>query len=388
MKLPCDYEKRILLAVGGMSPQILTETLYALAVDNPEPFIPTEVHLISTVSGAKKAALELLHSKTGKFHQLCRDYGLENICFNAESIIVISDENGTLLDDIKTPAQNQAAADFITRVVSRLTHDENTALHVSIAGGRKTMGYYLGYALSLYGRPQDRLSHVLVTERYENLRDFFYPTPDSLVIYDRDNQALDAHEAKVMLAQIPFVRLRRGIPQELLNGQTSFNDSIRFAQRLEAEPRLLIDLNKKRLFAYELEIDLTEINFAFYLWMIEETVTKAGVILRHKKPSLDYGDSFLSLYKSLFTEMKDLIQKTEDSFNNSKGMKATWLSERRTAVNNAFEKALGETAAQAFMVQTQGFEDELRFRQLNYRLVLKPEQIVSRLLDTSSYKLT
>lgn len=37
------------------------------------------------------------------------------------------------------------------------------------------MGYYLGYALSLYGRAQDRLSHVLVTERYESLRDFFIP---------------------------------------------------------------------------------------------------------------------------------------------------------------------------------------------------------------------
>lgn len=378
MKPPCDYEKRILLAVSGMSPQILTETLYALAVANPEPFIPTEIHLISTVSGAKKATLELLHSKTGKFHQLCRDYGLENIRFSAESIYVISDENGVLLDDIKTPAQNEAAADFITSVLSRLTHDENAALHVSIAGGRKTMGYYLGYALSLYGRAQDRLSHVLVTERYENLRDFFYPTPDSLVIYDRDNNVLDAREAEVMLAQIPFVRLRRGIPRELLDGKARFNDSVRFAQRLEAEPRLVIDLTKKRLFAYEVEIDLTEINFAFYLWMVEETVKKGGVIFRLKKPSLEYGDNFLKLYKSWFTEMKDLIQKTEDSFDNSKGMKATWLSERRTAVNTAFEKALGETAAQAFMVQTQGFEDELRFRQLNYRLVLKPEQVVSR----------
>jgi CRISPR-associated protein (TIGR02584 family) len=378
MKSPCDYEKRILLAVSGMSPQILTETLYALAVANSEPFIPTEIHLISTANGAKKANLELLHPKTGKFHQLCRDYGLENIHFTAESIIVISDENGVLLDDIKTPAQNEAAADFITRVVSRLTYNENTALHVSIAGGRKTMGYYLGYALSLYGRAQDRLSHILVTERYENLHDFFYPTPDSLVIYDRDNQALDAQEAEVMLAQIPFVRLRRGIPRELLDGQSSFNDSIRFAQRLEAEPRLIIEFATNRLFAYDLEIELTEINFAFYLWMLDETVTKAGVILRPKKPSLDYSDRFLTLYKALFSEMKDLIQKTEDSFNKSAGMKATWLSERITAVNSAFEKALGETAAQAFMVKTQGFEYELRFRQLNYRVLLTPEQIESR----------
>ena len=30
------------------------------------------------------------------------------------------------------------------------------------------MGFYLGYALSLYGRTQDRLSHVLVSSPYES----------------------------------------------------------------------------------------------------------------------------------------------------------------------------------------------------------------------------
>jgi CRISPR-associated protein (TIGR02584 family) len=28
-------------------------------------------------------------------------------------------------------------------------------------GERKTMGFYVGYALSLFGRAQDRLSHVI-----------------------------------------------------------------------------------------------------------------------------------------------------------------------------------------------------------------------------------
>ena len=185
MQQPHQYSKKILLAVSGMSPQIVTETVYALAHQQP-PFIPDEIHLISTTSGAKKANLELLHPKTGKFHQLCRDYNLPAIQFNADSIVVITDKDSNPLDDIKTPTQNEAAADFITNVVSRLTRDNDAAVHVSIAGGRKTMGYYLGYALSLYGRAQDRLSHVLVTERYESLRDFFYPTSNSEVIYDRE----------------------------------------------------------------------------------------------------------------------------------------------------------------------------------------------------------
>ncbi len=115
---------------------------------------------------------------------------MQGIEFSAEHIYVITDKHGVLLDDIKTPAENEAAADFITQKVNGLTRDNDCALHVSIAGGHKTIGYYLGYALSLYSRAQDRLSHVLVTDRYEGLREFFYSPPESHVIYDRDKNPL------------------------------------------------------------------------------------------------------------------------------------------------------------------------------------------------------
>jgi len=231
MSAPHSYSKRILLAVSGMSPQIVTETLYALTVaEKDQPFIPTEIHLISTTTGKNRAVLELLHPQTGKFHQLCQDYGLKGIQFCAEQIYVIPDKHGVLLDDIKTPEENEAAADFITQKVNELTRDTDSALHVSIAGGCKTMGYYLGYALSLFGRAQDRLSHVLVTANYEGLPAYFYPTPDSHLIYDRDKNPLDTKIAEVILACIPFVRLRTGLPNFLLEGSASFNDSIRFAR--------------------------------------------------------------------------------------------------------------------------------------------------------------
>ena len=38
--------KKILLLVSGMSPQIITETLYAL-ITQPQPWVPDEVHLIT-----------------------------------------------------------------------------------------------------------------------------------------------------------------------------------------------------------------------------------------------------------------------------------------------------------------------------------------------------
>ena len=36
-----SYPRRILLCVTGLTPQILTETLYALAVQRQPPFVPT-----------------------------------------------------------------------------------------------------------------------------------------------------------------------------------------------------------------------------------------------------------------------------------------------------------------------------------------------------------
>lgn len=371
MKPSHQYPRRILLAVSGMSPQILTETLYALAFPkNGEPFVPTEVHLITTQEGARRAKLELLHQDTGQFYNLCRDYQLQNISFPESHIYVITDASGALLDDIKTPEHNEAAADFITEKMSRFTRDDNAAIHVSIAGGRKTMGYYLGYALSLFGRPQDRLSHVLVSEKYENHRDFYYPTKESHVIRDRDDNPLDTKLAEVMLAEIPFVRLRGGIPPEhLLSGRAGFSESINLARSLETGPLLKIDRRKHCFYANGYRVDLTGINFTFYYWMIRQTVEFGERINRPRadKPNKDYSRSFLAFYRDCINELDD-IDKTEKVLAN--GMTPKWLSERMSAIKKAFEKAIGEQAAEYFAIESQGTNYKR-----SYSVPLKMEQI-------------
>jgi CRISPR-associated protein (TIGR02584 family) len=371
MKLPHHYPKRILLAVSGMSPQILTETLYAIAVaEKSASFVPTEIHLITTLEGARRAKLELLHEETGKFRQLCQDYQLKNIQFSEVNIYVITNKTGVLLDDIKTPEDNEVAADFITDMMSRLTRDEDAALHVSIAGGRKTMGYYLGYALSLYGRAQDRLSHVLVTEKYESLRDFFYPTPESHVIYDRDHNPLDTKQAEVMLAEIPFVRLRGGIPEHLLTGKAGFSESIKFARSFEVEPLLEVNLSECCFYANDIKVSMTNINFAFYCWMIKLTVEQGLPVYRPVEPDKDYADSFLAVCQDCIKEVSD-IDKTVNAFSRAKGMDQSWISDRITAIKKAFEKAIGQHAAQFYSIKSEGLNNK-RF----YSVPLSIEQIV------------
>ena len=108
------YPRRVLLAVTGLSPQIVTETLYALAVERC--WIPTEVRVITTLQGAEEARLRLLSDDPGWFHRLREDYQLPEIAFDTDNIHVIKRPNGEPLRDILTDADNVALADFITEL--------------------------------------------------------------------------------------------------------------------------------------------------------------------------------------------------------------------------------------------------------------------------------
>ena len=140
MKPPQDHSRRLLVAVTGLSPQIVTETLYALAVEQEPPFLPTEIRLITTEEGAQRAELDLLHPQTGWFHRLRADYDLPPIAFGPDQIHVLEDAGGRPLSDIRSPDDNTCAADAITDLMCALTGDEDSALRVSITpkGARRS----------------------------------------------------------------------------------------------------------------------------------------------------------------------------------------------------------------------------------------------------------
>src|SRR5579871_3518709 len=147
LRAPEAYPRRVLLAVTGLTPQVVTETLYALAVARDRAFVPTEILLITTLKGEVNARLSLLSEDPGWFHRLRREFALPEIAFDETRIRVIAGAAGRALEDIATDEDNIAVADFITEQVRAITADPEASLHVSIAGGRKTMGFYLGYAL-------------------------------------------------------------------------------------------------------------------------------------------------------------------------------------------------------------------------------------------------
>jgi CRISPR-associated protein (TIGR02584 family) len=82
---PVRFPRRVLLAVTGLSPQVVTETRYALTRGR-EPFVPSEIHLVATVEGAERARLFPLSEQPGGFLRFCRDYGLPAIDFDSGNI--------------------------------------------------------------------------------------------------------------------------------------------------------------------------------------------------------------------------------------------------------------------------------------------------------------
>lgn len=264
---PASYPKRLLVLVAGLTPQIVTESLYALA-RQAEPFVPTHIHLITTQPGAERASMLLLKSPTAYFHELCAELDLPVIDFSTRNIHVLRDTDGSPLQDIRTPEDNACVADQIMQLMRSWCTEDKTALHVSLAGGRKTMAYYLGTALSLFGRPQDRLSHVLVDEAFESHRDFFYPTRHSKLIYDKDNQPLDTSEARVSLAQIPFVRLSSEKPELLRQGSRTFSEMVDAAQQALGPLQLTLHPMLGELRVQGQKARLADTDMAFMLWFI------------------------------------------------------------------------------------------------------------------------
>ncbi len=370
--------KKILLLVTGMSPQIVTETLYGLAVkptDGQNKWTPDEIHVISTTGGLTQIRASLF--KDGHFDRLLDEYQLPTILFDESCLHAIYNENETALTDLKTPQDNEYAANAICEQVRLFTQDDDTEVHVSIAGGRKTMGFYAGYALSLYGRVQDRMSHVLVSSEFESSREFFYPAPTPQTTFITPNgktERLDAYDAQVWLAQIPFVRLRHHLPEKTLLHKAKFSEVVERIALATGDIRLEINTQTQTILVNNIACKLAPREFAFYLWFAKRAQQKLeAIIAPHKDiPSTEYhhlAKDFLTEYQ----HVKHVIGKGEighDAVDNTlkNGMDRTFFDDRLTNIRKAFKTIYGDETAKRLTINT-------KRKGTGYKLDLSTQQI-------------
>ncbi len=260
---PHSYPNRTLLCVSGMTPQIITETLQALLERSPA-FVPTRIHVLTTSEGERRAREALLDN--ARLAALCSERGIET---PPVDFTLIRDGDGTVLADIRDGADNTAAGDCILALVRTLAQDGDGAIHAMLAGGRKTMSHFMGYALSLFGRAQDQLSHVLVAPEWaERAADFFYKPQPGRELQDREGGFLGhSDDVTVTLADIPLLRLGDALPRQLREGRASFSETVRLANLALGPATLRIDLRRRLAECSGIAVELSPANFAFLAWL-------------------------------------------------------------------------------------------------------------------------
>lgn len=331
---PEHFERRIFLAVAAGSPAIVTETLYALTQTSQPAYLPTEIHIITTTGKFGDQAIRKALLDEQRLQRLYDTYGMTLPAFDERAIHRIQNTQGNYLSDITTAADNEAAANFITNMVRQFTQDENASLHASIAGGRKTMSYYMGYALSLYGRMQDRLSHVLVDESLIT-RDFFFPQPDETI--------------EVRLANVPFVRLRDGLgfAEELAQGKHTFSQAIDLVQRQFAPVSVRIDRDGWYCGGIAIQ-DPKPTRLAVYAWLLERHQQEEPPLrFNGDEVDEDYASELLAMYERLYG-IKG-IDKMEKAL--KKGMTADYLRPHISHCNKVLKNSL-KKAAKHYLIQT------------------------------------
>ena len=206
------YERRVLLCLLGETPAVITETLSLLLKEGiktkgqAHAFWPKELVIITTGDGAgslddsfrkslgncltdwgytaKNQLAIQLHVISPHLSTGGEDEGSENLAENGlaytlkeynrpnsrekqrakqklDNVWNTYEKTPEGQGDVRTDRQTQYAANYLLDRVAKITQDSGSALHASIAGGRKSMGALLTQVMSLVGRRQDTISHVL-----------------------------------------------------------------------------------------------------------------------------------------------------------------------------------------------------------------------------------
>ena len=217
---PKNEDARTILVAGmGVSPAVLTETVWALA-HQKKPVVPDEVVVITTEKGKADLKAALLSGEASVWEQLKSALRKERVAidgrlvFTEHLVKVMLDADGNEMKDLRTGGDNLQAADFMLGELRRYTETPDTTVLCSIAGGRKTMSALLFSCMTLLGREQDKVYHVLIPPEYECGMEppFFFPqkgvTHQLLSRGKPTGKEVVSSKIGIELFEVPFVRMR------------------------------------------------------------------------------------------------------------------------------------------------------------------------------------
>jgi hypothetical protein len=130
------------------------------------------------------------------------------------------------------------------------------------------MGVLLAGVLQVYGRPEDRLYHVLVSPEFESHPEFFYIPKRPCLLNLSKGKRLDTRKARIELAEVPYIRLRAFLPEDLLKESLPFTELVDRAQKhlraLERLEPVKVDMASHRLVIGDTVISLSPAQARLY----------------------------------------------------------------------------------------------------------------------------
>lgn len=266
--------KNILVISLGGAPQVVTETLWALAADparaEDERFVPDEVHVLTTAVGYANAR-EALFRPGERIDAFCRELGIPRFPVTLHQV-----GHGEAFEDVRDLEANFLFADAAVQLVREFAARDDCRIHVSMAGGRKTMSFFVGMALILFGRRQDRLSHVLVPSFYEACPEFWWPASPSFEVENRfTGERRSTAEAVIELVDVPFLRLRAYLPEALTPAHQGYREWVADIQAALEEPVGVLDDATQTLSITGHRVRIREPQqYALYRYLVEAAVER------------------------------------------------------------------------------------------------------------------
>lgn len=335
-KFEDEYKHRILLCLLGETPAVITETLSLLLKEGIETagqlraFRPTELRIITTGDGADGLNASLFLSwlgsclkawgytpqnqlvvklqlirltANGPADRSIKREGAADAPYTFEDINLIGDSSSKgvpeaptdgmdrrgrapeSIGDVRSSVETEHTANYLLEQMDELVKIKGSAIHASIAGGRKSMGALLTQIMSLLGREQDTISHVLTHKtlepRYEkvaakkdrekwlNLQPWLSPQEPNRLDESPDNRIFE-------LSKLDFVRLEPMHKSPRLTGE-SYSDLVRrINARLHGEISFVIGTDARRIcpkinLAEKYDLNLSPGSRALLLWLVCQT---------------------------------------------------------------------------------------------------------------------
>ena len=206
---------KILIATMGSSPAVLTETIWCLA-HAKKTIVPDEIVVLAAKNSAEKVKRDLLEGDCSVWSRLLDALKKDKIkiggklLFGPMSIHVIPDAKMGEMWDLRSADDNLLAADFMMKEIRKYSESPDVEIVASIAGGRKTMSALLLSCMSLLGRDEDKVVHVLMPEELEGGAEppFYFPQKGMVHVSRKSGKKHKGESLHSELFEVPFVRMR------------------------------------------------------------------------------------------------------------------------------------------------------------------------------------